>query len=1023
MAGLPGGVRAALTPVALGVARARSAPSRWALPALGVALATALLGSAAGGGTVAGEQAARDAIHDLAPAARSIRLTWSGGLPDGTEARARTLLGDLTPAAQTRSLLLLPSVGMTADGTRHELQLAAVAPLRRWVRLRSGRLPRQCTPTRCEVLAAGGGSAPRTLERNGTTLVTVGTGTLTSTVPLGFVPSVPISGQMREQRPKPLLLGASPTQVDATVGFQTVFRTQGWTAPLEVGSRPSWQLGGVARKLSDARTELSRATDEFAITAPEQPLALAQARAQEARSRVTLVGAGAAALFAAFVILAGTAMLRDLEGERQRLERRGGRRWHLALLSLTEAAWPAMVGVAAGAGVAVLVTALRARAADIPVGAALDHTFLTGSVLGIGAALLLTACTLLVLAARPWGDSASRVADVVALGCAGMLIVAFARGGESGSPGDPLPALLPPLVCLVAAVLVARLALPALRGLEVAGRRAPLPLRLASLGLSRAPTGPALTIAVVAVGCGLSCFAFAYRATLRHGDADQAAYAVPLDVTIQEGPNFISPLTLAPAARWRGLAGGGDVLPVQRASASVPRGAAAVELPLLTLPADGLRDIRRWRSGDASASRTELARRLRLAGPLAPNGPVVGPGDTTLTVGSARAVGDVVDLTALLQLPDGTLQPVPLGRVTARARALRVRLPSSAQPRRLIGVDVDLQLGLVATNRHQEAERGAIPSINAGTLTLRGLAVGRRPIDLSAWRGRGPLRQVEPVAGGVAVPYVFDRRGRALLSPAQPGEGKLLPVLVDRATAAAAGPRGLLPVTFEGERVRARVVGTVDRFPTVDANADGFVVADRASLSAVLQASAPGLAHPDELWIATSPAGERRLAAAVRSGPLSSLGFASRRAGERALQADPLARELVRTLVGAALVALVLAALGVLVAVALALRDDAAELFDLEALGVPPRLLRQDIRIRALTLGGLGLACGVVLGLALVTLAVDAVQVTAAGVRAVPPLVAVAPWAAWGLVAMAFVACVAVGVSLLTRRALSGATP
>jgi hypothetical protein len=201
------------------------------------------------------------------------------------------------------------------------------------------------------------------------------------------------------------------------------------------------------------------------------------------------------------------------------------------------------------------------------------------------------------------------------------------------------------------------------------------------------------------------------------------------------------------------------------------------------------------------------------------------------------------------------------------------------------------------------------------------------------------------------------------------------------------------------------------------------IVADRAVLAAALDARAPGRAGPDELWIATSPAGERHLTAALRQGPLRALDVSSRRAAEARLRADPLARELVRTLVAAGVVALLLAALGVLVAVALAVRDDAAELFDLEALGVPPAVLRADVRIRAAVLAGAGLACGLGVGAALVGLSVEAVRVTAAGVLPVPPLVAVLPAGPWALMTAGFAAAVAAGVAALTRRALSGPLP
>ena len=1018
-------LRALFAPVALGVARARSAPSRWALPALGIALATALLISAAGGGAVAGERAADDAVTRLTPAERAIRLTWSGGTSQQVDTRAVAALRRMTPAAQTRSLLYLTtSVQRPVAGRpRQSAQLAAIAPLSRWVRLTSGRLPRTCTPRRCEVLAAGGGHVAETVVRSDTRLITVGTATLRSTVPLGFVPAAPSAGALAEGRPQPLLIGADPAALDALDGFSTVFRTQGWSAPLSTAGRPSWRLHELERVLREQRARLTGTTDAYTVVTPDAALAQARSRARDARDRVLLVGAGAAALIAAFVLLAGAALRRDLRAEELRLERRGARRWQVAALATTEAAWPAVAGVAAGGAVGVAVTALRARAAGVPAGALVAHALLTpGTLLVLGAVLL--GCTLLLLAAgrepAP-GRGGGRTADVAALGAVGALALALSRGGDP-APGDALPALLPPLACLAGAIVIARLARPALRAAERAGRRGPLAMRLAALGLSRAPSGPALTIAVVAVGCGLSCFAFAYRATLAGGDRDQAAYAVPLDVTVTAGPSFVSPLRLATEQRWRALTDGGLVAPVQRASASVPRGAQTVALPLLGVPAEAFASLHGWRAGDASAPRAVLARRLRPTARQEPRGPLVRAGDRTLHV-DAASTGDSVELTAVLLGTDGSALTLALGETGPSPRTLTAKLPGAAAGRHLVAVEAVPRQGLRATQGHQQAENAAAPTIVRGRLTLARLTLGGRPVEVRAWRPRGAFATLGHREGALDAVYAFSAPGRALLGPPQPGDDRVVPVVTDPATAASAGRRGLLPLNLGGQRIRARVVGTVARFATVEPSAGGFIVADRAALAAVIDADAPGLAQPTELWLGVSPGTEPSLLHALARPPLAGLVSSSRRQVQATLRADPLARELVRTLVGAGAVALLLAALGVFVAVALALRDDAADLLDLETLGVPPAVLRTDVRLRAVALAAGGLIGGLALGAGLAALTVDAVQVTASGVRAVPPLVTVLPLVAWALIAVVFAVIVAAGVALLSRRALGGPIP
>jgi ABC-type antimicrobial peptide transport system permease subunit len=136
---------------------------------------------------------------------------------------------------------------------------------------------------------------------------------------------------------------------------------------------------------------------------------------------------------------------------------------------------------------------------------------------------------------------------------------------------------------------------------------------------------------------------------------------------------------------------------------------------------------------------------------------------------------------------------------------------------------------------------------------------------------------------------------------------------------------------------------------------------------------------------------------------------------------DPLAHGTLLALGAGALVALVLAALGLALAVRSDLRDERAELYELEAQGASPSLLRGVVRSRALAVSVAGLLAGVATGVVLVTLVARMVSVTARGGLAEPPLVAtVDPFVVVaGIAAFAALALVLVGRS--TRRAFSEA--
>ncbi len=217
-------------------------------------------------------------------------------------------------------------------------------------------------------------------------------------------------------------------------------------------------------------------------------------------------------------------------------------------------------------------------------------------------------------------------------------------------------------------MLVYRGATVALRAAERLSRRGPPVLRLALVSLARAPTGPALAIACLAVSTGLGGFALAYRATLERGETDAAADRVPLDAVIGPSAAFTTPLALAPERRWRALAHG-TVLAVRRTDASYARGAAAVTVPAIGVPAPawpastaGTRPTgrRRWRNWPGGS---------RHEGPVRTPGPLLPPGARWLVL-AARTRGGAAVVTADLRRPDGGVTRADArDRLSARRRA------------------------------------------------------------------------------------------------------------------------------------------------------------------------------------------------------------------------------------------------------------------------------------------------------------------------------------------------------------------
>ena len=254
----------------------------------------------------------------------------------------------------------------------------------------------------------------------------------------------------------------------------------------------------------------------------------------------------------------------------------------------------------------------------------------------------------------------TRLIDVLAVAAASALVAALVGGTGSD---QALALLLAPLCCVAVGVLTFRAAGLVLRAAERVARGGPVLARLALVNLARSGWLPALAIAFVAVAVGLGGFALAYRSTLIRSAADQAADRVPLDALVSPGPDFSTPLELAPLPRWQALAGG-TVLPVRRTDANYASGGATVTVPALGVPAAGLTQIHGWRESDGSAPLAVLARRLAPAGPVRVPGPMLPAGARWL---SLRASAGPVEVTADLRDPQGAIRQVAFGTAGAGA--------------------------------------------------------------------------------------------------------------------------------------------------------------------------------------------------------------------------------------------------------------------------------------------------------------------------------------------------------------------
>jgi hypothetical protein len=1009
---VPVSMRRIAFPLRLVGARLATGGERVLLIAFGVAAGAAVLAAVLGGRLVMQDRALALATAQLQPADREVQVTWSGAVDSFPRLNAEVVpqLSKVTGAAPAAAMLFRES---SIQGRL--VNLRAADDLSRYVRLISGRLPTTCVPSHCEVLRLeGAGPIPSTPALH---LIVVGRASLAPDAPIGpFVLPAPQTEMVAQAvhyhtpQPSPIVIANGIAGLSRTTELETFYRSYAWFVPVRSGDIHPWSVGAFSDRVQRISAELEASPDEFAVTAPTDTLTAAAAASTAASRRLLLLGGEGAALLLAFTVLAASALRRDVGDARRRLVWFGARQWQVELFTLAEAAALAVTGTIAGWLLGGAVAAIVAHQAGSPAGQVVAHGLVSRDGLLAGVATATIAALLLYATVRAPAVQLGRLAftplDAAAVGAIAIVLIGWARGSVSApalasSKGTSAYLLLvPALIVFAAAVLAARLLAPALRALGRLGRRGPISLRLAAASLARNPGHAAIAATFLVASVGLALFALVYRSTLITGQHDGASYTVPASFVLTEDLSQLIPvLHGAPAAAY-------PTTPkrVLRLTGNVPSGAT---FTMLGLPTPSLADAGGWRRDFAALSLQELGRRLTPAKSMALRTQPLPPGRRFTIPVSVR--GDNIGVIAIFRSALDDYQPVSLGQSNGvKMVVLRGRIPFRH------ATLAQLQFTLTANNLHGSANGGiGIQPSAKGIATFGTARVDGAPVPgaLESFKGTGALSGSPPRVGYLITP---DRP--AVLRPAQPTDALAIPVLATRAVAAEAGPNGIIPLQVEGEQVAARVVGVIRRFPSIVGDA---VIADRQTMSTLFDTRSPGLGTTDELWLDVRPTQEAATAAQLGRAPFTTMSVTSRAATLQTLESDPLARGALLTLAGTAMVALLLALVGLVLAIVSDVRDDRGELFDLEAQGAAPSTIRAHLRLRALLVAVFGVVGGLILGAILAALVISLVSVTAAAAEPEPPLRLSLDWQLLAIAAVAYVllavALVAAATSLRGR--------
>ncbi len=506
-----------------------------------------------------------------------------------------------------------------------------------------------------------------------------------------------------------------------------------------------------------------------------------------------------------FALVAAAGLRRGIAGERRRLAQRGATRSQLFVASLTEVGAIALAGWLVGIVVGAIAIAAIASAKDLPAGATVEHALWTRDALLV-LPLAASSSPLAVLLAVSTGEESTerrsrvRALDVVALGA--VLAVAVGRQPRCVARRSryrrrydvPAPA--------------ARARLhrgrtgrgPPARAADAAGRACAPGARRSRFGsqclrLARAPARTAAAGAFLVVTVSLIVFAAAYAATLERGARDEAAFAVPLDVTVTSGGSLVQPLDAASVSRYERVASGVRAFPALRTTAEAGRaGTDAASPTVLGVAPDALARMR-WRGDYANRSRAAIVRALTPDRDVSLRSVAI-PAGTTVVSMRTQLRGEPLSLALVLRDKRGRISRAPLGIARAGSSTLTARLRAGAGS--VLGLEIALTPSGRAWLLHLYNE-GRLVRAPSGVVSLGRLTTGDGDA-ITNWGDWVPRGQTATIRGRYAtrlrVAYAFEEAETLRLRPRQPTDGYALPVLASPAVAAAAGPDGRVTLDY-----------------------------------------------------------------------------------------------------------------------------------------------------------------------------------------------------------------------------------
>ena len=619
--------------------------------------------------------------------------------------------------------------------------------------------------------------------------------------------------------------------------------------------------------------------------------------------------------------------------------------------------------------------------------------------------------------------------------------------GAGGAAGvDPLLAAAPAIGLLAGGLVALRVGPLVASWLErPAGGAAGSVVPLAARGMARRSFEAGRAALLLVVATGIVLFAAAYGRTWQQSQRDQVAAAIPADLVGAAATGPGTPAAWVTRSALLGIPGVAEAVPAVRESFAV--GTAIAHGTLVGVPAGPAASLVEIRDDGRGAPFEDRLRGLADERLLDVAALALPEGVTSLRIGVDAALAAVPgEDGSLVSLPGtwtglgasvvvrdglGLLHRLPgaTGRVAGGRQVLEVPLtaPDGTARARLAGPVAVVAVELEVTLPEGAAATGTLRLVQLDATTERAdgtsatVAVDLAPARAGWGAARGtfgvapvpvagdgdPLAVTldEPVTGPVPVVVGLRAAGAAALADAP------IPGLVDAAAQDALGLAvgDVIPIQRGTTVLRVRVAGVVDVLPGV-APGPGAILVDLPTLDLVDYARDGSLAAPAEWWLGSATGRDELSPDAVAAADLGLRDVRSRAATTRDRLDDPLSLGTRGALGLAAAAALVFAVIGFAAAAWRSVRSRRSEIAVARALGLGRGQTAGWLALELAFQLVVGIAGGILLGMALAWAVLPSVSLTPDGSAPVPAPVVGVPW---DLVAVIVLAGIAAFVAAL----------